>query len=61
MALDEQVSLRIPSEDLPMIEKVILYRSGQGLLKRPTLSEYIRYLLNRDMTEVVAEIQARRK
>lgn len=61
MALDEFISLRMPSEDLPLIEKVVHYRAVQGLLKRPTLSEYIRYLMNRDISEAVAEIEKRRK
>ena len=61
MALDDQVSLRITGEDIPLIEKVTRYRFGQGLLKKPTLSEYIRYLLNRDITEVVTEIEAKRR
>jgi hypothetical protein len=60
MAMDEQVSLRISSADLPLIEKVLEYRFKQGLLKKPTFSEYVRYLLNRDMTEVYREIQQRR-
>ena len=61
MALDDLIALRFPSEDLPLMEKVVIYRANQGLLKKPNLSEYIRYLINRDMTEVVAEIEQRRK
>lgn len=61
MALDEFISLRMPSEDLPLIEKVVRYRFAQGLLKRPTLSEFIRYLMNHDISEALAEIERRRK
>lgn len=61
MPMDEFISLRMPSEDLPLIDKVVHYRFAQGVLKRSSLSEYIRYLLNRDISEVVNEIEARRK
>jgi hypothetical protein len=60
MALDTQTNIRISSEDAPLIEKVLLYRYKQGLLRKPTFSEYVRYLLNRDMSEVYQEIQRRR-
>lgn len=61
MPLDEQVNVRIKSEDIPLIEKVVMYRFGQGLLKKITLPEYFRFLLNRDISEVVTEIERRRK
>ncbi len=60
MPLDEQLSIRIPGENLPLLEKVIEYRFNQGLLRKPTMSEYIRYLLDRDISEVVNEIRRRR-
>lgn len=59
--LDEQVNIRISSEDIPLIEKVVTYRFRQGLIKKTTLPEYFRFLLNKDMTEVVAEIERRQK
>lgn len=59
--LDEQVNVRISSEDLPIVESTMMYRLRQGLLKKAGLPEYFRYLLNRDISEVVAEIERRRK
>lgn len=61
MTLDEQLNIRISSEDIPMIEKCALYRFRQGLIRKSTPQEYIRYILNRDMSDVVAEIERRRK
>lgn len=58
---DEVLGFRIPSEELPLLQMVIEYRNQQGLIQKKTLSEYIRYCMNRDITEVITLIIEERR
>jgi len=55
------ITFRISDEDRQWQEKIIRYRYKQGMLKKPQWTEYIKYLFNRDATEVINEINQRRK
>lgn len=64
MALDTTISVRLDSEDLPLLQKVMEYRFKQTApegMKRMEIGEYIRFLMNCDIREVLEEIKARRE
>ena len=63
MPLDTTLSVRLDSEDLPLLNRVLEYRfkqvAGDGM-KKPELGEYLRYLINQDIQAVMHEIATRR-
>lgn len=65
MAREETAAFRLTAEEMELVEIVIKYRFMQqndgGPMKKPTVSEYLRYLVNADLTRAITEIEERRR
>ena len=63
MEKEDIISVRVTLEEKAMVERMVEYRFlnlPQGLMKKATSSDYLRYLMNKDLAEARAEIAQRR-
>lgn len=61
MAMDINLTVRMTDEDRNIIEAMAKVRCAQGCFKEPSISEYIRWLINRDAVVFKEDYEKRRK
>lgn len=59
--LTERITIRVTKEDREILEGLANYRSAYSGIEGDSISEYLRWLINKDVLDFVREVQERRR